>query len=50
MTLTITKRIAEKTENRKKIVEARLERERLMDLKEIKQKMWRKWRQNKGGK
>ena len=32
------------------MIEARIEKERILDLKEVKQKMWKKWRQNKGKK
>ena len=30
------------------MIEERIEKERILDLKEVKQKMWRKWRQNRG--
>ena len=47
---TISEKLAELPSNRRKILELRIEKERIMDLKEVKQKMWRKWRQNKGKK
>ena len=47
---TISQRLSEVPENKRKLIEARIEKERMMDLKEVKQKMWKKWRQNKGKK
>ena len=34
--------------NRKILVEARIEKERLLDIKEAREKIWKKWRHNKG--
>ena len=48
--LKITETLKEIPSNRRKIVEAQVDKERLLDLKEAKQKIWRKWRQNKGKK
>ena len=46
----ITEKLAEIPGNRRKIIEMKIEKERLMELKEGKLKLWNKWRQNKGGK
>ena len=45
----ITEKLAEIPGNRRKIIEMKIEKERLMELKEAKLKLWNKWRQNKGG-
>ena len=44
----ITEELSKLPQNRKVLVEREMERERLILMKEAKQELWRKWRQNKG--
>ena len=46
----ITEMLAELPDNRRKMLEIRLEKERILDLKEAKERLWKKWRYSKGKK